>query len=206
MQRTTSDLPILDTRREVPSASDKFTLEAAITSAMQACTAQLRGLGVSQVAFLCVSPASDVYRIGFRWLEGSSHETSRVSEAGSPAAQPSTKAPVQGGLDAVNRGAGGLTAGYVRLPMLSFIEPPTACMLETDTLPAVQRYVPSYAHQLHTFVVQVRTVCMSFMYPSPLPLGSVGGGGRGGMHRMLCSALCTPTRCQSLSLKILGPI
>jgi Acetyl-CoA carboxylase, central region len=53
---------------------------------------------------------------------------------------------------------------YARVPMLSFIEPPTACMLETDTLPSVQQYVPSYAHQLHTFVAEVRPnqpcVCM----------------------------------------------
>lgn len=44
---------------------------------------------------------------------------------------------------------------YQHAPILSFIEPPTACMLETDTLPTVLKYVPSYAHQLHTFLAEV---------------------------------------------------
>jgi hypothetical protein len=44
---------------------------------------------------------------------------------------------------------------YMRSPILSFIEPPTAAMLETETLPHVHLYVPSLAHQLHTFVIQV---------------------------------------------------
>lgn len=44
---------------------------------------------------------------------------------------------------------------YAQAPILSFIEPPTACMLETDTLPPVLLYVPSYAHQLHTFLAEV---------------------------------------------------
>lgn len=52
---------------------------------------------------------------------------------------------------------------FEHAPILSFIEPPTACMLETDTLPPVLQYVPSYAHQLHTFLVEVRPT------PSPLP-------------------------------------
>lgn len=50
------------------------------------------------------------------------------------------------------RAAGG---EYERAPILSFIEPPTAYMLETDTLPPVLQYVPSYAHQLHTFLAEV---------------------------------------------------
>lgn len=56
------------------------------------------------------------------------------------------------------RASGG---AYEHAPILSFIEPPTACMLETDTLPPVLQYVPSYAHQLHTFLVQVRPPCSS---------------------------------------------
>eukprot|EP00892_Ulva_mutabilis_P004884 jgi/Ulvmu1/2768/UM014_0226.1 len=54
---------------------------------------------------------------------------------------------------------------YERAPILSFIEPPTACMLETDTLPPVLQYVPSYAHQLHTFLAKEKsTVSSQFLH------------------------------------------
>lgn len=156
LQPATSTVSLVDTHRELPTATatsaDKSTLDAAITSTVQACTDQLRNLGVSQVAFLCVSSGSDVLRIGFRWSEAG---RDLLREGGIDTGQ----ASAAGGVDVARSGAG-IAGGYAKVPMLSFIEPPTACMLETDTLPTVQRYVPSYAHQLHTFVVQVRFIVL----------------------------------------------
>jgi hypothetical protein len=40
--------------------------------------------------------------------------------------------------------------------VLSFVGPPAATILETDVLPPAALYVPSHAHQLHSFIVQVR--------------------------------------------------
>lgn len=167
LQPATSTASLVDTHRELPTASaaaaaDKSALDAAITSTVQACTDKLRNLDVSQVAFLCVSPASDVHRIGFRWSDVRGREL--VREEGEKTTEKESengKAPLEGGCGTVVVAG----PGYARVPMLSFIEPPTACMLETDTLPTVQRYVPSYAHQLHTFVVQVRHMTR----PTPSP-------------------------------------
>ena len=44
-------------------------------------------------------------------------------------------------------------------PMLSHIEPPTAALLEAQVLPAAVQYVPSHAHQLSSFLMQVR-ICL----------------------------------------------
>jgi hypothetical protein len=51
-------------------------------------------------------------------------------------------------------------AAFIANDMLSFVEPPTAAILETHVLPPVALYVPSHAHQLHSFIVQVRISVM----------------------------------------------
>ena len=161
LQPATSAASLVDTHRELPTASavaaaDKSALDAAISSTVEAYSGKLRNLGVSQVAFLCVSPSSDVHRIGFRWSEGGARDPGQDGAASTAAHTLQSQAPSEGGEPSGAASPGAGVAGYAKVPMLSFIEPPTACMLETDTLPTVQRYVPSYAHQLHTFVVQVR--------------------------------------------------
>ena len=41
--------------------------------------------------------------------------------------------------------------------VLSFLEAPTAAMLEAASLPEAATYVPSHAHQLHSFITEVRS-------------------------------------------------
>lgn len=46
-------------------------------------------------------------------------------------------------------------SAFAEAEKLSFVEPPTAAVLELQGLPYAALYVPSHAHQLHSFIVQV---------------------------------------------------
>jgi hypothetical protein len=104
-----------------PPLTYRNSIERKLCATMAACKDCLRQRGIASISFVCVTPNSDVFRLGFMGMDG-------VALAGEQ---------------------------FVQDEVLSFVEPPTAAMLETKGLPPVAMYVPSHAHQLHSFVVQV---------------------------------------------------
>jgi hypothetical protein len=122
-----------------PPQAYRANVASKITEVLGTCSATLQKRGIACVSFLCVTPLSAVFRLGFRLQ----------SECNSA-------------VDSARRGD-----TFVSDDMLSHVEPPTAAILETTVLPAVSMYVPSHAHQLHSFLVQVRALGIMLCRPVP---------------------------------------